>query len=358
MPVFNGINLIEKSIESVSSQSLKDLELICINTNSNDNQDALNDLNEKYDFIKIIDDENEEIKSYNLGISKSSGEYIAFLNPGDIFIDKNTLNKLYKQANKFDADMVGANLKIINSNGEISDDPRYEREELERFYKEDLMRPKHYGLPWAYYKNIYKKDMLLKNKIEFPDLSIGEGIVFLADILTTITDIYIMPVDFYGLSADNSEYKNKLKTPQFKYDYINHFKMVFEILDYHKFKKNSIKLKELFITYLKTAMENNDFDIYYGFNEIFDDITSLKDEYMDDILNFNVYFILRLIRDCETVHEFYEYKDKLIEMDLQLKPTLLKKILLELIFIFSSKNFEYYNLHKDEFIKSLEDLDI
>ena len=68
--------------------------------------------------------------------------------------------------------------------------------------------------------------------------------------------------------------------------------------------------------------------------------------------------IFLIIRDCETVHDFYEYKDKLIEMDLQLKPTLLKEILLELIFIFSSKNFEYYKLHKDEFIKSLEEMKI
>ena len=253
--------------------------------------------------------------------------------------------------------MVAANIKIIDSNDKIIDDARYKNEELECFYKEDLMRPKHYGLPWAYYKNIYKKDMLLDNKIMFPDLSIGEGTVFLAEILTTITEIYIMPIDFYGLSESNGEYDNKLKSPQFKHDYMAHFKMVFKILDYHKFKKNSIKLKELFISDLKVAMENNDLDIYLGFKEAFDDIKSLK-SYKEDIVNFNTYFALRLIRDCETVHDFYKYKDELIEMELQLKPCLSKEILLELIFIFSSKNFEYYNLHKDEFLKSLDELNI
>ena len=54
MPVYNGGEFLENSINSIVEQTLKDVELICINDGSTDNSlDLLNELSEKYSFIKV-----------------------------------------------------------------------------------------------------------------------------------------------------------------------------------------------------------------------------------------------------------------------------------------------------------------
>ena len=51
MPVYNGYNFLERSIESVAKQTLKDVELICIDDGSTDKSlELLNKLSEKYDL--------------------------------------------------------------------------------------------------------------------------------------------------------------------------------------------------------------------------------------------------------------------------------------------------------------------
>ena len=55
MPVYNGEKYLNNSILSLSKQSLKDFELICIDDGSSDNSlEVLNNLSKKYDFIRIL----------------------------------------------------------------------------------------------------------------------------------------------------------------------------------------------------------------------------------------------------------------------------------------------------------------
>ncbi len=85
MPVYNESDLLEKSILSVAKQTLDDLELICVNDGSTDDSlNVLNNLSEKHDFIKVFSQENQGSgKARNLGMSKASGVYIAFLDADD-----------------------------------------------------------------------------------------------------------------------------------------------------------------------------------------------------------------------------------------------------------------------------------
>ena len=272
MPVFNESNLIEKSIESVNNQNLKDIELICINYSSTDNcLETLNKFSKKYNFIKIINGENLSLaEARNKGIKESLGKYIAFLDPGDIFLDKTALKKMYNWALKNDANIVCGNLKRINSDNEILKNPNYKLDYSSYFTEYYLVRPKHYGLPWDFQKNIFKKDFIIKNNIGFPDLKIGSDVLFLVDFLTSIQEIYIIPIDLYGYDYTiNGNYKDKFKNYQMKHDYIVHFKILLEILDYYKFKKNANKLKKIFIGDLNTSIKNKDTEFYKIFNEIF-----------------------------------------------------------------------------------------
>ena len=55
MPVYNDADRLNVSIGSILSQTLSDIEIICVNDGSTDNSlEILKGFEEKYDFIKII----------------------------------------------------------------------------------------------------------------------------------------------------------------------------------------------------------------------------------------------------------------------------------------------------------------
>ena len=80
MPVYNGEKYLEKTCLNLSKQTLTDIELICVNDGSTDNSlNILEKLADKYDFIKIINQENQGSGvARNNGIENAIGEYIAF----------------------------------------------------------------------------------------------------------------------------------------------------------------------------------------------------------------------------------------------------------------------------------------
>lgn len=94
IPVFNRINLLERSINSVLNQKHKDLELIVIDDFSDDNIEYLI---KKYNDERIRFYRNNENKgvsySRNVGIKKSKYDLIAFLDSDDEWLPE----KLIKQ---------------------------------------------------------------------------------------------------------------------------------------------------------------------------------------------------------------------------------------------------------------------
>jgi glycosyltransferase involved in cell wall biosynthesis len=86
IPTYNRANYLRKSIQSVISQTTKDIEIIVINNYSTDNTlEVINSFNDQR--IKIINFKNGGViaRSRNQGMVHSTGNYIAFLDDDDIW---------------------------------------------------------------------------------------------------------------------------------------------------------------------------------------------------------------------------------------------------------------------------------
>lgn len=281
MPVYNASKYVEQSVISVNNQSLKDIELICINDGSTDNSlELLNNLKEKYDFIKIFTQENQGSgQARNYGISEASGEYIAFLDADDIFIDDDALEKMYFYGHKNNANMVGSNLKRINLDGSLDKYYDYENTDFKYFDKKDVILPVEYGIPFAFYRNIFKKEFIDENNFKFPNLKRGQDPIFLANILTNLDEIYVLNCDLYGYNNKVAGGVNvKVNTYEKKYDYIMHFKDTLDILKNNEFDNAFEGYKKEFVKYL--IFENNlkDPDIRKIVPEIFENINEYYNE--------------------------------------------------------------------------------
>lgn len=250
MPIFNDEEYLRESIDSILKQSLKDIEVICVNDGSTDGSlEILNEFSKKYDFIKVFTKENEGSGiARNYALTKATGEFIAYLDSDDIFINEEALELMYNSAIMNNALMVSANLLGININGEL-----VVNRNLERFTEEGIITPQEYGIPYSFYKNIFDREFLLKHNINFPDLLRGQDPVFLAEIFTLVDKIPTVPVDLYGFRYPKTGSLLKINTFRKKYDYIKHFKETFDILDdagFNVMRKNyEVKLFEFINAY-------------------------------------------------------------------------------------------------------------
>ncbi|CAG9433902.1 Undecaprenyl-phosphate 4-deoxy-4-formamido-L-arabinose transferase [Providencia alcalifaciens] len=89
IPCFNAERFIDEAIESILSQTYKNIEIIIVDDHSTDNTcNLLNQLYKNRNNIKIIylNANKGPAHARNIGVKSSNGEYVAFLDADDISI--------------------------------------------------------------------------------------------------------------------------------------------------------------------------------------------------------------------------------------------------------------------------------
>lgn len=110
VPIYNVEQYLPECLDSLCAQTLKNIEIICINDGSTDASGAILDEYAKNNSnIVVINKKNSGYgDSMNRGLEAATGEYIGIVESDD-YIDANGFEKLYELAKKTDADIVKAN---------------------------------------------------------------------------------------------------------------------------------------------------------------------------------------------------------------------------------------------------------
>lgn len=110
VPCYNVEHFLPQCLESLVSQTLKDIEIICINDGSTDaTLDVIRRFQESDPRIEVIDKSNSGYgASMNEGLLRARGEYIG-ITESDDFASPDMYRTLYKQALKHDLDIVKSN---------------------------------------------------------------------------------------------------------------------------------------------------------------------------------------------------------------------------------------------------------
>lgn len=110
MPIYNAGKYLDKALNSVIDQSLRDIEIIAINDGSTDNSlKIIRKFASSDKRIKIINKANSGYgDSMNRGLTKATGQYIAILEPDD-WIESNMYSDLYTMAKINKSDVAKAN---------------------------------------------------------------------------------------------------------------------------------------------------------------------------------------------------------------------------------------------------------
>ena len=107
MPVYQVECFLPESLHSVRTQGLKEIEIICVDDGSHDGcPELLDQAAREDDRIKVLHNENHGYGyTINDGFSHATGEYLAILEPDDVFPER-ALETLYHLAVQHDADLV------------------------------------------------------------------------------------------------------------------------------------------------------------------------------------------------------------------------------------------------------------
>jgi glycosyltransferase involved in cell wall biosynthesis len=107
IPVYNAAKYLTRCLSSVQQQSLKNIEILCINDGSTDESARLLEQFAENDIrFKIINQENQGLSAArNTGLEKATGDYIFFLDADD-WLHPQALEIFYNAAQKSGAPVV------------------------------------------------------------------------------------------------------------------------------------------------------------------------------------------------------------------------------------------------------------
>lgn len=270
VPVYNTEKFLEKCLNSLINQTLKDIEIICINDGSTDKSlQILEKFANKDKRIQIINQTNSGLSvARNIGIKKAKGEYIGFVDSDD-WVDLNFFEQLYINVKKYNADIGVAGIKRVRS---------YKWKYHIKLEKEEVIQDtnkkfKKCDVPEKCYvwNKIYKLSELQKLNINFEPNVYFEDRLFTAQVLINLKTLVTVPDIYYNYwtnpnSIVKTKSKKKLKDSQYTkeklmkylkennvnldhyYTQIKKFKflgLTFLKIKYYKYKKELIFLNQI-----------------------------------------------------------------------------------------------------------------
>lgn len=217
VPVYRAEKYLDRCVNSLTSQTLRNIEIILIDDASDDNSGNMCDEYAKKDSrIKVIHKHNEGAGlSRNRGLETARGKYIGFADSDD-YAAENMFETLYNAAEKYSAEIVMSGFFIVGGSifekdGEYTENIYFGKDtvfETEKDIKNLILGMSgalpHEPLDSRYgtgiWKNLYRRDVIEKYGIKFMSEReiMSEDTLFTVDFAVHISRAAGIPGAFYG----------------------------------------------------------------------------------------------------------------------------------------------------------------
>lgn len=197
IPVYNVEKYLEKCLNSIFDQSLKEIEVICVDDASTDaSTNILQDYKKAHDNMKVIIQNNSGAGiARNIGIKVSNGEYLMFIDPDDYLAADDVVEALYITAERNAVDVCGGSIVKLKDGVISREYPKKRRKNIVE--KEGMICFRDYQYPYGHTRYIIKRELLLNNHILYPEYRRGQDVLFMAKVLNTAGELYLIKKDIY-----------------------------------------------------------------------------------------------------------------------------------------------------------------
>lgn len=209
VPVYNVEKYLRKCLNSLINQTLKEIEIICINDGSTDKSlEILEEYKNRDSRIILLNQENSgQSITRNNGIKKATGEYLGFVDPDD-WVDLDYYERLYNAASTNDTDIaVGGIIRVTG----------IKKKKFLNFEKETItdntnLKFELCDVPEKSYvwNKIYKTQKLKEINLKFEEGRIFEDCIFTPQALFFLGKMVTVPnTYYYYLRRNNSTVKQR-----------------------------------------------------------------------------------------------------------------------------------------------------
>ncbi len=304
VPVYNVEKYLNQCLESLINQTLKDIEIVCVDDYSTDNSLKILQEYAKGDSrIKIIKNSFPKGRNWggtrNLALDNATGEYIMFLDSDDWY-ELDACEKAYNHVSNNDNDFAYFNFKFFYEDTGVFniDDTRLnclsefssEGGESNNFSFREIKTPKSLSYGECWYK-IYSNKFLKKHNIRFPEYKMMEDIPFYIQVITCAESISILdePLYIYRQRANSS-----LRNPDDIMDLFETREMAYKTI---LATKNQLLIKYYPATYINSLL-----GFYKRYRK-----TKIKKQYFHKMKECFLYFNQN--HNINELKEYIKYKE-------------------------------------------------
>lgn len=223
VPVYNGQDYLSKCIESIESQNYQNLEIIIINDGSTDGTAKVCcRLVEKYENIHVILMDDKGVSAArNAGLDEAKGEYITFVDADDRLLS-GMIQSLYESLIKTKSSIAGCGflewkeeeeLKLISENSFYEENSFCKKREkvytVNEFLTDGILKGN--SRCWS---KLYRHSAI--GDVRFREnITIGEDMLFLIDLLPKVDKIVEIPYKGYGYFQNPGGAMNRAFLPKY-----------------------------------------------------------------------------------------------------------------------------------------------
>ena len=270
IPVYNCEKFLAKNLGSVCAQTLKDIEIICVNDGSVDGSiKILQNYAKKDKRIKVISQENQgQSVARNNALKIATGKYISFVDADD-YINDCFLEELYKAAVNYNADITVGNIIRVEGGIQKGNVISYKKTK-EAHETNDIF--KLLNIPKSCYivNRLYKREFIINNDFFFKQGVVYEDVIWSTLVAAKAKKVVSVPkADYYYVYNEKSTVNTTVENPKKVKDRYEAYMFYNRYVLEHKIKaklrwKNTIKVTFLGLPLIKIK-ENPEYMKEYYF---------------------------------------------------------------------------------------------
>lgn len=269
VPIYNVEQFLDRCVQSLLKQTLKEIEIILVDDESPDNCPQMCDEYARHDErIKVVHKKNSGLgMACNSGMEIATGEYIAFCDSDD-YVDAHMYERMYQASVEHQAEVIFTGINFVNSHGNVK--------LLSKEPKEQLLSDKNsihsYLLDMIASKPsdtidrkvqmsakivLYQRQLIEKYHLRFESERqfISEDLIWNIDVLSHATRVYLIPEAFYFYCFNISSLTQKVRTDRFTFAKVLRKEVINRCQKYGVNNNVKFRVDRMFIGYMRNDMK-------------------------------------------------------------------------------------------------------
>lgn len=260
VPVYNVADYLRACLDSLVGQTLRDIQIICVNDGSTDQSlSILKEYAKKDARISVVDQKNQGTAVVrNVGLGKVVAPYVMWCD-GDDYYDPAMCEKMHNTIIEQDVDVVICGMNIIY---EIEDALKKDVEEYQRlkfFGKRPIVWQEIIHTDVSLCNKIYKKSIIDAYDIRFAEGLFFEDAFFNDEYMTVSQTIYYLHEKLYNyIRHEKSTMSRSFKKSNISQDYMQIAFRTYDFLKQHDlFEQYRDFFWHRFIQYYAFSFDNS-----------------------------------------------------------------------------------------------------